>query len=117
MSDANQSSSRLSESATLIRASTDRPVLTPRQVEVLCLVAAGISNRKIGEQLSICEQTVKNHLCTAMAKLGVDDRTHAVLKAIRFGIIQIPSDPDVPLVGIPIRSNLVASQRPVPTTR
>ncbi len=111
MSDASQYSSGRKNSSALKRAATERRELTPRQIEVLCLVASGVPNRRIGAELSICEQTVKNHLGTAMSKLGVDDRTHAVLKAIRLGIIRIPSDPDVPLVGIPIGPDLVASKR------
>lgn len=98
MSDVNQPSSSGGVSSTVIRAASDRPQLTPRQIEVLCLVAAGVRNRAIGEDLSIAEQTVKNHLHRAMSRLGVDDRTrtHAVLKAIRLGIIRVPSDSDVP---------------------
>ena len=68
---------------------TDRP-LTPREREVLQQAALGMSNRQIGEQLAIAEQTVKNHLSSAMRKLSLHDRTHAVVLAIGEGLISLP---------------------------
>ncbi|MGZ8437234.1 MAG: LuxR C-terminal-related transcriptional regulator [Candidatus Limnocylindrales bacterium] len=59
--------------------------LTPRELEVLRQVAAGMKNRQIAEQLVLTEQTVKNHLSTIMHKLGVPNRTHAVTFAVRQG--------------------------------
>ncbi len=64
--------------------------LTDREREVLSLVARGLSNRAIGEQLFIGEATVKTHLLRAFAKLGVDDRTHAVTVAYERGILTPP---------------------------
>jgi DNA-binding NarL/FixJ family response regulator len=65
--------------------------LTPREVEVLQAVALGRTNAQIGRELSIGEATVKTHLIRAFAKLGVDDRTHAVTVAMRRGLLG-PSD-------------------------
>jgi DNA-binding NarL/FixJ family response regulator len=61
--------------------------LTPREQEVLRLVARGLSNVEIGRALFIGEATVKTHLLRAFAKLGVNDRTAAVTVAIARGII------------------------------
>ena len=58
-----------------------RPELTAREVEVLRLVARGLSNADIGKELFIGEATVKTHLIRAFAKLGVTDRTAAVTAA------------------------------------
>jgi DNA-binding NarL/FixJ family response regulator len=65
--------------------------LTPREVEVLRLVAQGLSNGEIGRRLFIGEATVKTHLLRAFAKLGVDDRTRAVTAAMERGILPPPS--------------------------
>ena len=56
--------------------------LTEREIEVLRLMAGGYANREIGDALSIAERTVKNHVSSVLAKLGVRDRTRAVLKAL-----------------------------------
>ena len=63
--------------------------LTPREKEVLELVARGKSNHQIGVELFISEGTVKGHVVNLLSKLGAQDRTHAVTNAIRRGIIQI----------------------------
>jgi len=63
------------------------PALTPRETEVLRLVADGLSNRRIGESLHLGEATVKTHLLHVFAKLEVDDRTRAVTKAMELGLI------------------------------
>ncbi|NLG56266.1 MAG: response regulator transcription factor [Rhodococcus sp.] len=63
------------------------PDLTEREVEVLRLVAQGYGNRQIADALFLAEGTVKNHLSSILAKLGTRDRTNAVLKAIRSGIL------------------------------
>ncbi|MFV0459855.1 MAG: response regulator [Actinomycetales bacterium] len=65
------------------------PELTSREVEVLALVARGLSNADIGQSLFIGEATVKTHLIRAFAKLGVADRTAAVIAAHRRGLIDL----------------------------
>jgi DNA-binding NarL/FixJ family response regulator len=62
-------------------------VLSPREANVLRLVAAGMSNVDISRALHIAEATVKTHLLRAFAKLGVSDRTAAVTKAMSLGLI------------------------------
>jgi two-component system, NarL family, response regulator DegU len=64
--------------------------LTVREREVLQKAALGMSNRQIGEDLNIAEQTVKNHLSSAMRKLEIHDRTHAVVMALGQGWITLP---------------------------
>ncbi|GAA4721916.1 response regulator transcription factor [Phytohabitans rumicis] len=61
--------------------------LTPREIQVLALVARGLSNAEIGRELYIGEATVKTHLLRAFAKLGVNDRTAAVTAALARGIL------------------------------
>lgn len=61
--------------------------LTARELEVLRLMAGGYSNREISEALGIAEGTVKNHASSVMSKLGVRDRTRAVLKALELGYL------------------------------
>jgi len=61
--------------------------LSAREVEVLRLVAAGLSNRDIGQQLFISEKTVKSHLSNIMGKLGVVNRTQAVDQSRQLGLI------------------------------
>jgi DNA-binding NarL/FixJ family response regulator len=63
--------------------------LTAREIEVLSLVAAGQSNKIIAAQLFITEATAKGHLKSILAKLGANDRTHAVTLALKRGIIQL----------------------------
>lgn len=63
--------------------------LSPRETEVLVHVAAGLSNKRVGERMQISEQTVKAHMKSIMEKLGVGDRTHAVTMALRRGIISL----------------------------
>lgn len=64
----------------------DRPdPLTPREIEVLRLIAAGMSNKEIADVLAVAEGTVKNHTSSILSKLGVRDRTRAVLKALERG--------------------------------
>jgi DNA-binding NarL/FixJ family response regulator len=61
--------------------------LTRRELEILRLMAGGYSNREIANALSVAEGTVKNHASTILSKLGVRDRTRAVLKALERGYI------------------------------
>jgi DNA-binding NarL/FixJ family response regulator len=65
--------------------------LTPRETEVLRLVARGLTNAQIGQTLFIGEATVKTHLLKIFSKLGVDDRTRAVTVAMERGILPSPS--------------------------
>jgi DNA-binding NarL/FixJ family response regulator len=62
--------------------------LTPREREVLRLVAGGYSNREIARALSMAEGTVKNHVSSILSKLGVRDRTRAVLMAVKAGELE-----------------------------
>jgi DNA-binding NarL/FixJ family response regulator len=63
--------------------------LSPRELDVLRLVARGVSNREIGRTLHISEATVKTHLANIFGKLGVDDRTAAVTVALQRSLIQL----------------------------
>ena len=67
-----------------------RDLLSGRETEVLALVARGLTNAEIGQQLSITEATVKTHLIRSFSKLGVNDRTAAVTSAIALGAIAAP---------------------------
>ena len=61
--------------------------LSPKETEVLRLMAGGYSNKEISSALGNSEGTIKNHVSNVLAKLGVRDRTRAVLKALEHGII------------------------------
>ena len=63
--------------------------LTPREIEVLALIALGNSNKLIADKLSIADETVKGHVSSVLSKLGAHDRTHAVPLAQKRGIIQL----------------------------
>ena len=63
--------------------------LTPREIEVLSLIAAGNSNKLIADQLSITQETVKGHVKNILSKLGANDRTHAVTLGLKRGIIEL----------------------------
>lgn len=63
--------------------------LSPREIEIIRLVATGASNKEIADKLVISEGTVKNHLSSILSKLSVRDRMQAVLKAKELGIITI----------------------------
>ncbi len=69
-------------------ASLDQPdPLTDRETEILRLMAGGYSNKEIANSLGVAEGTVKNHVSNILSKLGVRDRTRAVLKAFEIGIV------------------------------
>lgn len=68
-------------------APTPAVVLTPRELDVLRLVAEGLSNREIGERLHLGEATVKSHLLTAFPKLDARSRTGAVTRARDLGLL------------------------------
>jgi DNA-binding NarL/FixJ family response regulator len=61
--------------------------LTKREVEILRLMAGGYSNREIADALGTAEGTIKNHASSILSKLGVRDRTRAVLKSLERGYI------------------------------
>jgi len=63
--------------------------LTPREVDVLRLVAGGNANKEIAAQLLLTEETVKSHIRNILAKLGANDRTHAVAIGLKRGIIDL----------------------------
>ena len=63
--------------------------LTPREVDVLCLVARGNANKAVAAQLLLTEETIKSHMRNILAKLGANDRTHAVAIAVKRGIIDV----------------------------
>jgi DNA-binding CsgD family transcriptional regulator len=65
------------------------PALTAREVEIIKLVAEGMRNREIAEELHVREETVGVHLRNIFAKLNVNDRTSAVSVSLRRGIIHI----------------------------
>ena len=65
--------------------------LTPREVEVLGLVARGLGNKEVGDILGTAPGTVKAHVQNILSKLGAKDRTHAVTIALRRGIIHLHS--------------------------
>jgi DNA-binding NarL/FixJ family response regulator len=64
-------------------------VLTPREIDVLRLVARGNTNKEIAVRLSLTEETVKAHIRSILGKLEANDRTHAVAIGVKRGIIEI----------------------------
>lgn len=73
----------------------DFPIFTPlsdREIEVLERIAAGGSNKEIADSLGISTQTVKNHISSILRKLSLNDRTQAVLFALRRGWIETPNE-------------------------
>ena len=66
--------------------------LSPREVEILDNIAQGMTNKQVAYALSISEQTVKNHMSSILRKLAVNDRTQAVVYAMRQGWIKMPED-------------------------
>jgi NarL family two-component system response regulator LiaR len=63
--------------------------LTPRETEVLKLIASGLPNKEIAEALVLSEKTVKNHINNIFSKLHVSDRSQAILYAIREGLVKV----------------------------
>ena len=62
--------------------------LTPAEIDVLRLIAAGNANKQIADQLSISEETVKGRVKNILSKLGANDRTHAAMIGLKRGIIE-----------------------------
>jgi DNA-binding NarL/FixJ family response regulator len=77
------------EVASQIAGHTADDFLSDREIEVLKLIARGNSNKRIGGQLSITEETVKGHVKNILAKLGANDRTHAVTLGLTRGVMQL----------------------------
>ena len=63
--------------------------LTPAEVSVLRLIAAGQANKQIADQLSVSEETVKSRVKSILSKLGANDRTHAAMIGLKRGIIEL----------------------------
>jgi len=81
--------------ATSTNPEADFPIFTPlsdREIEVLERIAAGGSNKEIADSLGISTQTVKNHISSILRKLSLNDRTQAVLFALRRGWIEAPNE-------------------------
>jgi two-component system, NarL family, response regulator DegU len=66
--------------------------LTPRELEVLGYTKLGLTNRQIGRELGISPGTVKRHIEHIIAKLGVSDRTQAVVRALELGLLDLSED-------------------------
>jgi DNA-binding NarL/FixJ family response regulator len=79
--------------------------LSPREREVLALVAQGLSNREIGRALFISERTARTHVSSILSKLGLASRTQAALWAIREGVVEGPPElgADSPRQGVGLR--------------
>jgi NarL family two-component system response regulator LiaR len=71
-------------------------LLTDRERQVLVLLARGLANKEIGRALGVGEQTVKSHVSSLLAKLGVQSRTQAALRATQIGLIGDPLAPAAP---------------------
>lgn len=69
--------------------------LTERELEILRLMAAGYANREIADTLHLASGTVKNHVSSLLLKLGVRDRTRAVLRALDLGLLGVRGQDDV----------------------
>ena len=83
----------LSTDVSSIRAtgsSGSRELLSERETEVMRLVADGLDNERIATRLHISARTVKNHLASIYGKLDASDRTQALVRAVRLGIVEIP---------------------------
>ena len=68
---------------------TGEELLTPKEIDVLRLIAAGNANKEIAAQLSVTEDTVKSRVKNILDKLGANDRTHAVTIGLKRGFIEL----------------------------
>jgi DNA-binding NarL/FixJ family response regulator len=80
------------EIADRMAARMTQPPLSAREVEVLKLIAKGLSNKRIADQLALGESTIRTHVASLMTKLGADNRTHAVNVALERNIIDPASE-------------------------
>lgn len=78
------------EVAQRLAARTSTPTLSPRETEILQLVASGKSNKEICNALALSRSTMSTHLDSIFRKLDVDDRTEAAMQGIRRGILRTP---------------------------
>lgn len=76
-----------------LRSARPAQLLSPRELEVLALLAEGLSNGEIGQRLGIGESTVKTHVSNVLGKLGLTDRTQAAIYALRQGLVPSPPRP------------------------
>lgn len=63
--------------------------LSDREMDVISLISKGMSNKEISEELLITERTVKNHVSSILKKLSVNDRTQALIKCLKMGIVDL----------------------------
>jgi DNA-binding NarL/FixJ family response regulator len=75
-----------------VRAPETSEALTDRETEVLRALAQGLANKEIGRRLDISEKTVKTHVSSVLAKLGVRSRTQAALYAAQHGLVELHAD-------------------------
>ena len=73
--------------AAVLTEASQKPALTPRELQVLELIVQGLVNKQIAFSLNVAEYTVANHVKSILQKMGVQDRTQAATEAIRRGII------------------------------
>lgn len=84
---------RLSQSnCTLCLRASPNPKLTPRECEVLGLVARGMTNKRIGALLNISENTVRNHLCSIYQKLNLENRLQVAVYSVTHGLVDFSAD-------------------------
>jgi DNA-binding NarL/FixJ family response regulator len=87
---------RRAVSAPRVEPSEVLDILTPREIETLRLLARGLDNTAIAQELVVTKRTVQNHVSTIYAKLGVTTRTEAMLYAIRHGLAQVSMEENTP---------------------
>lgn len=78
---------RLSQGSPAARPAAETEMLSPRELEVLRLMAEGFTNQEIAERLIVSATTVKTHVQNILDKLGASDRTQAAVRAVRSGLI------------------------------